>query len=473
MVLAFFSMLALFFLTAPAAVSKTIEKNADSVYDKADTFDLRLTYALGFTDSDVAALNYAECVEDVSTSSDGRTPVSADNSMDTQNVYQELYIYVAGAKERLALSDGYRSLVNNAREYIEINIAPSQAAAREQNIHTVITKEMAELNDTLDGYMKKEAELDEELVTLSENYAKAMEDFESEQKAINEAKEAIQAEERNAQSSIESGKKSLTSVLNEVYSKSVVTSEDLKRAQGLSNYVSGSEKNLHSQFTSEWSKLTAIETGLHEDEIALKENKEQREAEIALEKTEIDKDAASLRKKIGTLEARLDVEGGRWIIEDRSIMPEYDALLTSDSNMLKRYAPAGVFLCVFCLLFVTLIIVSVISKNRDRIASWKSRGLEDRIIMGLFVRRTALASVLGSFAGAAAGCLAAPVVYMYSYADILDIPFLGPAVVIGEPAAGIVAAAAVSAIACVVSYKCMIKTKDALQPQEPAHTDIH
>ena len=87
-------------------------------------------------------------------------------------MYPDLFIHVTGARKEIAMSDSYRRLVNNAREYIEINIEPSLSAAREQAITSEIKKEINELSDSVAEADEKAQALDEELAELDEEYEK-------------------------------------------------------------------------------------------------------------------------------------------------------------------------------------------------------------------------------------------------------------------------------------------------------------
>ncbi len=452
MALALIALIGVFTFVTPASISKTIEKCTDNKFDADDTYDLKLSYALGFTDSDINALQYAECVEAVSPDPDNATSVSGDSVINAINVYPDLFIHVTGAKKEVAMSDGYRRLVNDAREYIEINIEPSLSAAREQAIYSELKREIKELSDSSREADEKAQALDEELITLNEEYESSLEDFESEQEAINKAKASLQESERNAQTTIESGKKDLTSVLNEVYSKSVVTAADLKRAQGLSNYVSGSEKSTHSKFTSQWAELTGIETQLHEDQVALTEQKELREQEIAEEKATLSQDKIEAAAKIDALNEQLDVSGGRWVIEDRSSITAYESLSASDHDMKEKYSPIGVFIFLLSLVTSILVVITIVKRNKSRITSWQQRGLEDRIIAALFVRRTALAASIGAVLGAMIGCIASPMAYMYSYADIMGIPFSSLGMEWLRPLIGIPTFAAACGLTALITF---------------------
>ena len=235
---------------------------------------------------------------------------------------------------------------------------------------------------------------------------------------INKAKEIIRQNEKNAQSKIEGEKKDLTSVLNEVYSKSVVTSSDLKRAQGLSNYVSGSEKSLHSQFTGQWAELSSIETQMHEDQIALTEEKEKREDEITTEKEQISQNNIQTSERIDSLQTILDESSGHWIIESRNSIPAYSALTSTNHDIKSRYVPFCFVVYGACLISCVLTAINIISKNRSRISTWQQHGLEYRIIKSIFVRRSALATGIGALLGSTAGCILSPVLYINSSSDI-------------------------------------------------------
>lgn len=452
MALALIALIGVFTFVTPAAISKTIEKCTDTKFDADDTYDLKLSYALGFTDNDINALQYAECVEAVSPNPDNAASVSADSVINTVNVYPDLFVHVAGAKNEIAMSEGYRRLVNDAREYIEINIELSLSAAREQAISSELKREINELSDSVAKAEEKAQSLDEELVKLDEEYESSLEDFNSEQESINKAKAALQESERSAQTTIESGKKDLTSVLNEVYSKSVVTAADLKRAQGLSNYVSGSEKSTHSKFTSQWAELSSIETQLHEDQVALTKQKEQREQEIAEEKAALSQNKIEAAAKISALNEQLDVNGGRWIIEDRSSIPAYESLSASDHDMKEKFSPIGIFIFLLSLVTSILVVVTIVTRNKSRISSWQQRGLEDRIIAALFIRRTALAAFIGAVLGAVIGCIASPMAYMYSYADIMGIPFSSLGIEWSRPLIGIIAFAFACGLTALITF---------------------
>ncbi|MBR1524861.1 MAG: hypothetical protein IJ641_10465 [Lachnospiraceae bacterium] len=459
MVLALIAMIGAFALVSPSAISKTLEKCTDDKFDEDGMYDLKLSYSLGFTDTDINALQYAECVESVSPDPEDTSSVSQDNVINALSVYPELYVHIAGAKEAVSMSDRYRRLINDAREYIEVNIEPSLSAAREKALSSDLRREINELEDTIEESDEKKSALDEELLTLEEDYEKALEDFDSEQESINEAKSAIQASEKNAQTSIESGKKDLTSVLNEVYSKSVVTASDLKRAQGLSNSVSSTEKIMHNNFASQWAELSSIETQLHEDQVALTEQKEEREKEIAEEKASLSQDKIEADKKIKALEAQLETDTGRWIIEDRSSIPEYASLSEADKNLLVRFSPVGSLIFILSLVTCIIIVISIVTRNKPRIRSWQQRGLENRIIAALFVRRTGLAAALGAVIGSLAGCILSPVVYMYSYADIMGIPFSGLGGEWLPPVLGTLILSAASALTAFITYNVRLSAK--------------
>ena len=459
MVLALIAFIGMSALVSPSAISKTIEKCADNRFDKDDAYDLKLSYPLGFTDTDISTLQYADCIESVSPYPDEAYSVSQNNAIDAPNIYPSLYIHVKGAREDITMSDSYRRLINDAREYIEINMEPSLTAAREQSISMDLRREIEKLESSIGESEEKAASLDEELTTLEKDYEKAIADLDSEQESIDKAKDLIQAREKNAQTTIENGKKDLSGVLDEVYSKANVTASDLKKAQGLSNYVSGSEKSMHKSFTSQWAELSGIETQLHEDQAELTEKKEQREEEISKEKASISQDKAEADKKIRSLESQLDESRSRWMIEDRNSLPEYALLAESDNVMLERFAPYGVLIYSLSFLICMIIIISIVTRNRARIISWRRRGLEDRIIISLFVRRSALSAAIGAVTGSIIGCILSPIAYMYSYSDSIGVPFSGLGAEWLLPLGGTLLLTFASALTALLTYHMTMKKR--------------
>ena len=444
-------------LTAPGAVSKTIEKCADAKYDSGSLYDLKLSYSLGFTDTDIEIMQNAECVETVSTSPDLTEAASSDAAISTVSVYPQLFLRIKNAEKALPMSAEYNSIINDAREYIEINLEPSLSAARKQAVTSGLRKEIDTLRESLDTSEERSSELDKELASLDEEYDKALADMESEQESINKAKSVIQANEKNAQTKIEGGKKDLSGVLDEVYSKSVVTASDLKRAQGLSNYVSSSEKSMHNSFTSQWAELTSIETQLHEDQEALTEQKEKREKEIEEEKNRISQNRVDVSARISDLYAQLDENAGRWVIEDRSSIPEYNTLSMADKKMSGVYSHTGVFIYIICIIICIYLVMSIVIRNVSRINSWKERGLEDRIIVSLFIRRSGLAAAFGAIAGAVTGCIIVPIVYIYAYADTIGVPFAGLGGDWSRALAGCLLISTVSAVTSLITYSHNVK----------------
>ena len=422
MALALIAAVGLFSFVTPAAICKTLDTNTRFKYSSEDLYDIRLSYSLGFTDNDIQALQNADCVDAVSTAPSMSDSAAQDSAISSLNVYPNLYLYITGAKEAGALSDRYNSIIDNATTHITTMIEPSLTAAREQTVRSELRHEIESLQDSLTESEEKVIELEDELDSLDKEYEQAMADLDSEQESIDEAKASIQKNIKNAQTTIENGKKDLTNVLNEVYGKSQVTVSDLKRAQGLSNYVSGSEKSMHEKFTDQWAELSGIETRLHEEQMSLAENREQREQEISEEKKQLSQNKAETNERIRQLQSQLDTDKGSWILEDRSAIPSHAKLCAAYRNMNSRFSMLGIIIYVLSVCACILIAYNIIIMNEARINSWQERGLGDRIIASVFVRKTGVAAGIGSLIGILAGCILSPAAYMYSYAEIIDIP---------------------------------------------------
>lgn len=438
MVLALIAAVGLFAFVTPAAICKTLDKNALLKYSSDGLYDLRLSYSLGFTDNDITALQNDDCIDSVRSDPLRSDPAPQDNAITSVNVYPNLYVYIKDANEAGVLSDHYNDVINEAKDHIMTMIEPPLTAAREQAVRSELRHEIESLQDSLTESEEKTLELEDELDSLDKEYEKALADLDSEQEAIDEAKASIQKNIKNAQTTIENGKKDLTNVLNEVYGKSQVTTSDLKRAQGLSNYVSGSEKSLHEKFTDQWAELSGVETQLHEEQTSLAETREQREREISEEKDQLSQNKAETSEKIRLLQTKLDTESGRWILEDRSSIPSHAKLYAAYRNMHSCFSVIGIIIYALSVLACIFITYSIVSRNESRINSWQERGLEDRIIVSVFVRKAGVAAGIGSFIGILAGCILSPAAYMYSYTEIFDIPLSTLGMILLLPLTGFV-----------------------------------
>lgn len=415
------SMLGICSVAAPISIAKSLVYSVDKSCDEQDTGDLIIDSSLGFTDSDIKALQAAEYIEAVSTDPVSKSTVSQESALSAGVMASTLYIYITGAKERLSMTNEYTALIDNAANRISTEIEPACSAARLQSLNKGVQDEINRLNESLVEAEKEERLLEAGTVSFNEAYEKAMEDYEQEQESINAAKKAIQANERNAQTSVEGAKKNLTKILNEVYSKSTVTASDIQRAQGASSYASGSEKSYHRQFTSQWAELSEIETQLHEEEIALEEEKERREQEAANEKSELIEKESEIRSRLDTLATELVTEDIHWTISNRLTLPGYHAAADTYIFMKDNLLPLGIILYIVFLLICVLISVSIVRKNRSRIAEWRGNGLSNRIISELFTRRSGLSVALGAVSGLLLGSVLIPVIFIYSDTSQYDI----------------------------------------------------
>ena len=430
--LLFLSMLGICAVAAPLSVAKSLERSVDKTCDEQDTGDLIIDSELGFTSSDIEALQAAEYVEAVSTDPGSKSTVSQESALSNGVIASTLYVYITGARDRIAMTDEYTSIIDEAANKISSEIEPACSAARLQSLNKGVQDEINRLNESLVETEKEESLLEADTVSFNEAYEKAMEDYEQEQESINAAKKAIQANERNAQTSVEGAKKNLTQILNEVYSKSAVTASDIQRAQGASSYASGSEKSYHRQFTSQWAELSEIETQLHEEETALEEEKERREQEAVAEKNELIEKEAEIRTRLDTLESELVTEDIHWTISNRLTLPGYHAAAESYLFMNNNLFPLGIILYIIALLTCVLISVSIVRKNTERIEEWRKNGLSDRIISELFIRRSGLSVAIGTLLGLLLGSVLTPVIFIYSDTSQYDISHvhISPAVLL-------------------------------------------
>ena len=470
--LLFLSMSGIYAVAAPLSLAKSLERSVDKTCDEQDTGDLIIDSELGFTTSDIEALQAAEYVEAVSTDPDSKVAVSQGDALSAGVTASTLYVYIAGAKDRVAMTDGYTAIVDEAANRISAEIEPACSAARLQSMNKGVQDEINRLNESLVEAEKEESQLEADAVSFNEAYEKAMEDYEEEQESINSAKKAIQANERNAQTSVEGAKRNLTRILNEVYSKSAVTASDIQRAQGASSYASGSEKSYHRQFTSQWAELSEIETQLHEEETALEEEKERREQETVNEKKEIVEKEAEIRSRLDTLEDELVTEDIHWMISNRLILPGYYAAAKAYLFMNNNLFPLGIILYIVALLICILISAGIVRKNTARIEEWRKNGLGDRIIAGLFIRRSGLSVSLGAFWGLFLGSVLTPVIYIYSETSQYDITYVRISPVVLLPFILLIVMTASVSIASMLSYHFAVNGSPVSLPKRNAAKKI-
>ena len=120
--------------------------------------------------------------------------------------------------------------------------------------------------------------------------------------------------------------------------------------------------------------------------------------------------------------------------------------------MKEKFSPIGIFIFLLSLVMSVLLVITIVTRNKSRITSWQQRGLEDKIIAALFVRRTALAAFIGAVLGAIIGCFVSPMAYMYSYADIMGVPFSSPGIEWSHPLIGILAFAAACGLTALITF---------------------
>ena len=457
LVLAVIALAGAFALTAPSAIAGALETSAEEEYDTGDLYDLKLSGGLGFTDNDINVLMEADCIASAGPDPGNEPQVSVNGIQGTVSVYPELYLYVKDAEKYTILSDEYHKLVNDASDHIKSNIEPSMSAAREQALIHDLHNEIKNYEENKEEAEQKKAELDEELSSLGEDYDKAVAKLESEQQNINKAKDEVFQNEKRSQASIESGKKNLSNVLDEVYSKSSVTESDLRRAQGLSNSVTGTERSLHEKYTNQWSALSEAEQQIKDDQDALKEQKEQREQEIAAEKEQLSQNAAEADAKIDSLNLQLDSGSVRWVVEKITDMPALQGIYLAHSELENLYMPAGMLIYVFSLAICLVLAASIISRNKNRIRSWRQRGLSPRIIKGVFVRRTALAAGTGALLGEILGDVVSPFAYLYINSHIFGLPYAAPAVGWLRSMAGLAGLVILPALAALLTFEIKIR----------------
>ncbi|MCR5746591.1 MAG: hypothetical protein K6G03_02690 [Lachnospiraceae bacterium] len=404
----------IFAVAAPLSITSSLKASVDKSLDERETSDLILDSEIGFTAADVAALQDAEYIETVSIDPTAKATVSQDNALAAASIASRLYVYLKNAKEMTALTDEYTDLVDDSAGHIINEIEPIQSAARLQALNKNVQEEIDRLNKNLTETVNEETKLEEDSVSYNASYEKKMAEYEKQQETINEAKEAIQASEKNAQTNVEGAKQNLTRILNEVYSKSVVTASDIQKAQGASNYAGGTEKNYHNQFTNQWSKLSESEVKLHDEENALEEEKEKHDQEVSNEKQALTEKETDINSRLESLQGQLVTEAIHWTISNRLIIPEYHAAAENIILMNSRLLPIGLILYA-CITGACIVLsFRIIKKNRSRIDEWLNNGLSDHIIAELFVRRSALSVFLGALAGLLLGSVITPLFYIYA-----------------------------------------------------------
>ncbi len=263
--------------------------------------------------------------------------------------------------------------------------------------------------------LREEAEADRK--DFDEDYERAKASFDEEQKSINKAKKAIQESERHAQSLVEGEKDELRQVLDEVYSKSVVTAADLKRAQGISSLVSGTESSYHEKFTDQWAELSEFEIKLHDQVTALDEEKEKHEKENAARLKQADDREKELNEEILALEKEGEVDTGRWSMEDRSRLDGYSQCVSIMDITDRILTPTGILIYVLSLIAETAAVFGMIRRNKYDIEEGLRQGLDEARTKAHFAKVSTAASALGSLIGMAIGLIVIPVAASYAYAD--------------------------------------------------------
>ena len=128
------SMLGICSVAAPISIAKSLVYSVDKSCDEQDTGDLIIDSSLGFTDSDIKALQAAEYIEAVSTDPVSKSTVSQESALSAGVMASTLYIYITGAKERLSMTNEYTALIDNAANRISSEIEPACSAARLQSL---------------------------------------------------------------------------------------------------------------------------------------------------------------------------------------------------------------------------------------------------------------------------------------------------------------------------------------------------
>ncbi len=410
-------------LSAPKAVSGSIAASVDRYYDDLGVYDLKLTSKLGFTDEDIEILSGSDRIERVDTEfvlhpEEEAKEADGEPAIDYVGTYNTLYVWVAGAGERISVTDEYRSLINSAREYIELYVEPKRLEKRRADIKAEREARIEELNRRIEDEvvsLREEAEADQ--TDFDEDYERAKAGFKEEQESINKAKKAIQESERNAQSLVEGEKDELRKVLDEVYSKSVVTAADLKRAQGISSLVSGSESSYHEKFTDQWAELSELEIKLHDQETALDEEKEKHDKENAARLKQAEDLEKELNEEILALQKEGEVDTGRWSMEDRSRLDGYSQCVSIMDITDRILTPTGILIYVLSLIAETAAVFGMIRRNKYNIEEGLRQGLDETRTKAHFVKVSTAASALGSLIGMAIGLIVIPVAASYAYAD--------------------------------------------------------
>ncbi len=452
--LSFIALIGITVLAGPEAVSGAMAASVDRYYDEKEVYDLKLTSGMGFTESDLEALQEAEVVEKADSKFDIYQGIVSENEViNTGGPYNTVYVWVKGAKEEISSTDEYRQIVNHAREYIELHIEPVRVENRVQDIMYEVSRENDKLSDQLEGVETEREKLDQDMESFDESYEKAMADFDEEQEAINEAKDVIENSQKNAQDKIESGKQDLTRILNEVYSKANVTSSDLNKAQGASAYIKGTESSYHQQFTSQWAELSKIETDLHEQQVALQEEKGSREQEYAEKVEELEAEKKEISANIAELENETHIEGERWGIEDRGNIEGYAQSMDIRRRIDKEAVPVGELFFTFALISEVVVVFNIIRKNNMNIKMWGSKGLSDRIVRGIFIRKSVVAVVIGGLTGMMIALFVVPSVVAYAYAERFGFDRIGLGIHPHVALAGLGLMTVTAVLTVIISYK--------------------
>lgn len=369
----------------------------------------------------------------------------------SMDVFTEIFVLVDGAREVLAFTDEYDTIVGEAIEQIQL-VQNVRCEVRRDELAESAKLEIEAARNELS---EKKAEAEKEISDGKDKLDNAEVDIKLGKTQI----EAGKLELENAKKELEEGKKQLadiksayTTAMDELekqkeslendiaeLEKQIETMEPAQQAaaQAAVDRLKGTLQNLEKQMdtiTAEYEKeIAASEKQIAEGEALIKEKeaeiqKAERELqagekEIASGKTELENAEQELNEQIAEGEQELqdaeeevsDLELPVWYVFDRSSIPEYTGY---GDNAERMAALAIVFPSIFFLVAALISLTTMtrmVEEQRVQIGTLKALGYNNGAIVLKYLCYALLATVGGSIFGVLLGEKIFPYVIIVAY----------------------------------------------------------
>ena len=359
-----------------------------------------------------------------------------DGAFSSDYPYTEAFLTVAGARNEIAGSDAYNSIVADALANVEA-IAPAREQARYDDLRS---DAQSKLDDARAEYEQQrsdaEAQLNDALAQLNSaatTIAQSESDLAQGQAAYDAgvaelASQRAVAQERfsSAEAQIAEGEKNLAA-LKQAFGESdprVVQAQaqiDASRAQ-----LEAGRSEAQAQFVSAQSTLDASAAQLQSGRASLEQGRSEYYSGLA----EYEENRAKANEEFADVEAELaeaqkkidDIEMPSWLVMDRAKNYGSESF-TSDAERVDHIAQVFPFIFFLVAALVSLTTMTrMVEEERVLIGTFKALGYSRARITMKYIIYAAIASVVGSALGIAVLSLVLPTVIMEAYAIIYYVP---------------------------------------------------